>query len=188
MLLTVRDVLRPATLPWLFIVLFLYPSPSASGGCEFSISASDQDPYVNMSPPTDGPRNLYLWATCVEDGLAAFELGFTGTLNVWGFNPMNGVMNAGTATDLMLAIPGCPYGQSLDLVLGFWVVNDDGGSACLGASSSGLIGAVDCNQVDPGLTVDPIVRGFSSGLGAPCVLGASACSGEGGASSGGFGN
>jgi hypothetical protein len=136
-------------------------TPSAAG-YSFSISASSKDPFVNVSPSTNTVRALYLWLTCAEEGISAFEGDVTGTMKVLGFTPLNDAMNVGGATNLLLAVGGCPKGPTLNFLLGYWVVMDRGGTLCLGPSATNrLIGAVSCGG-DPNLTEDPEVSGFSS--------------------------
>jgi hypothetical protein len=78
-----------------------------SAGVSFSISASNTDPLDNATSPTESLRNLYLWATCIDDGIAAMEAGLSGSL-AGPFTPLNGVMNLGSGSDLLLVVPGCP--------------------------------------------------------------------------------
>jgi hypothetical protein len=146
----------------LTILLTLAATTPASAGYSFSISASPKDPFVNVSPSTHTVRALYLWLICAEEGLSAFEGDVTGTMNVLGFTPLNDAMNVGGASNLLLAVGGCPKGPTLSHVLGYWIVLDRGGTLCLGPSSANhLIGAVDCSG-DPVLIEDPEVLGFSS--------------------------
>lgn len=171
----------------LALTILLPAAVQADSGYEFSLSASDSDPFENIATPTDTMRNIYLWATCIEDGLAAFEGDLTSTLTVLGFNPLNGVLNIGGATNLLLAVPGCPYGANVNFLLGYWVVQDVGGSLCLEPSAAnGLLGGVDC-AADPVLTEAPIVIGFSSNGSPPCSTGVAACPVGGGGSFGSFG-
>jgi hypothetical protein len=168
----------------------LAPTPGASqSGYEFSLSASATDPSQHTSTPTGGVRNIYLWATCIEDGLSAFEGDVTGSLTViGGFNPATGVLNAGGATNLLLAVGGCPYGTEVNLLLGYLVVYDTGGTLCLGPSAAhGLIGCVDCQQPAPSVTPDPIVVGFASGGSPPCSTGVAGCPGGESRTFGSFG-
>ncbi|NNE42928.1 MAG: T9SS type A sorting domain-containing protein, partial [Gemmatimonadetes bacterium] len=142
-------------------------------GYELSISASATDPFQNTDVPGGTNRLLYLWLTCSDDGISALEADVTGDLTVVDFAPATGVFNAGTSTELLLAVSACP-GASAPYLLGFLVVDDTGGSVCLGPSAAnGILGAVDC--VGFGVT-DPIqVTGFSSGGAGPCFLPGIAC-------------
>jgi hypothetical protein len=140
-------------------------------GYEFSISASATDPLVNTDAPTGGVRVLSLWMVCSDAGVSALEADVTGDLPVLGFAPAGGVLNIGTSTALFLAIPGCATTGSL--LLGSLIVNDTGGTLCLGPSAAnGILGAVDC--VTFGAST-PQVTGFSSDGTAPCVFAGNAC-------------
>lgn len=144
-------------------------------GYEFRISADSANAFVNEASPADGPRQLWLWATCLERGLSAMQASLDTELPVLGFTPRNGVLNAGTATDLLLAIPGCPDAARL---LGCWTVWDSGGELCMGPSGpDSLFATVDCAAPDPFLWADPRVYGFSSAGEAPCVTGSNGCEG-----------
>jgi hypothetical protein len=82
-------------------------------------------------------------------------------------------MNAGTSTWLFLAIPGCSVTGSL--LLGQLIVNDTGGTLCLGPSArNGVLAAVDCVSY---WTWAPQVTGFSSSGQPPCVVPGYACAG-----------
>jgi uncharacterized repeat protein (TIGR02543 family) len=144
-------------------------------GYNFSISASDTQPFVNTAPPAGGIRNLYLWMTCGEEGIAAFQGSTTGSLVPLSFIPSPGIYNAGDADDLLLAIGGCPTGESINLLLGSWLVIDQGGDLCFALSEGAdLFAAVDCDSIVPTLSLDPRVLGFAS-AGTPCVLDVNPC-------------
>jgi hypothetical protein len=144
-------------------------------GYDFAISASDTDPDVHTAPPAGDLRNLYLWMTCNERGLAAFEGAADGSLEPLAFVPVNGVFNVGSASQLLLAVPGCPTGPDVDFLLGYWIVHDGGGSLCLGPSeANGILGAVDCGSPIPDLW--PLrVTGFASDGTPPCFAGTNGC-------------
>jgi hypothetical protein len=147
---------------------------------EFSVSASDVDPHVNSATPAGTPRYLYLWVTCARGGLSAFEADVHSSMPLFGFEPLNGVLNAGTAEHILLAVPGCPTGEEPDQLVGRWLVYDlaPGGEVCLGGESDPegqlAIGAVDCGTVSPYCTLSPGVTGFSS-RGSPCRTGTAGC-------------
>ncbi len=145
-------------------------------GYEFTVSASDTDPYVDASDPTGTLRPLYLWLTCARGGLSAFEARVTGTLPLLGFVPAPGVLNAGAGDHLLLAVSDCPSGLSVHRLLGTIWVQDVGGDLCLGPPAGGPVAAVDCGDVIPNLAEDPGVAGFAS-LGSPCGSGTSRCAG-----------
>jgi hypothetical protein len=144
---------------------------------EFTISASDSDPYENEDAPTYGVRPLYFWLTCSRGGVAALEASVVGSLPVAGFTGANGVLNAGTAQHLLLAVPGCPKGEDINFLLGWWIVWDDGGDLCLDRNLSGEnsrgYGVVDCAITT--YTPQPGVTGFSSSGAPPCYQGNHDC-------------
>lgn len=145
-------------------------------GYDFTISASSTDPFAQESPPAGGVRNLYLWGTCLQRGLAALEAQVTGTIPVLGFSPAPGVLNAGSATHLFMAVGGCPSGPESNTLLGHWIVLDDaGGTLCLGPPDDAPIAVADCTPVTPLVWPDPGVTGFSSDGSPPCRVGANAC-------------
>jgi hypothetical protein len=145
----------------------------ATKAYDFTISASATDPFANTSPPAYGIRNLYLWVTCAPAGVAAFETGVGGTLAPVAFVPMNGVLNAGNATDLLLAVP-CRQGTQLNFLMGYWIADDPGGSLCLVPSQySSRVVAVDCTDFEE--IPDVGFRGFDSAGGVPCESGANGC-------------
>jgi hypothetical protein len=147
-------------------------------GYDFTISASETDPNINTSTPTGSVRFIYLWVTCAQRGLSAFEAGVTGSLVPFGFSPVSGVLNIGQAGDLLLAVGGCPIGDDPNLVLGYWTVWDSGGTLCLGPSAANdIFGAVDCDPAGPVLWESPKVVGYSSSGAAPCEVGTNGCSG-----------
>jgi hypothetical protein len=53
--------------------------------------------------------------------MTAAEFELDGTMTVLAFEPLNGFLNAGTDTHLMLAVGGCPFGP---LVAGRILVYD----------------------------------------------------------------
>jgi hypothetical protein len=115
--------------------------------------------------------------TCAPEGWTALEAQAAGTLEPLGFVPLNGVLNAGSADHLLLAVGNCPSGQDLDLLLGYWVVQDTGGELCLEAPDGGVFGVVDCVLPQPNLTLDPVLTGFSSAGTPPCEVGQNGCVG-----------
>lgn len=160
----------------------------ASAGYEFSISASSTDPFAAVDAPVDTLRTLYLWVTCVDDGLSAFEADVLSSTTPLSFVPAVNVLNVGTPSELMLAVGGCPFGSNLNLLLGEWLVWDDGITFCLTSSAqSGQMTAVDCSSPSPASTIDPQVSGFSSSAAPPCSIGTANCQPAGGGSSGTFG-
>ena len=145
-------------------------------GYDFTISTSDVDPHQNVASPLENWRQVYLWATCLDRGLAAFEAEVSSELTLTSFFPLNGVLNAGIDKHLLLAIPNCPSGTDANSLLGYWYVNDTGGSVCLIPSTeTGNLAAVDCDTPNSHLWVNPVVTGFTSSAAEPCVTGTNGC-------------
>lgn len=139
-------------------------------GLVLSISASATDPSANTAAPAMGPRQLYLWAKCLDHGISALEADVTGSLQAGGFIPANGVLNLGEGPNLLCAIPGCPIGAEVNHLLGSWWVADVGGDFCLTRSAAnGVLVVVECPSQFP-QTFTPTIVGFSS-IGDPCVTG-----------------
>ena len=95
---------------------------------------------------------------------AEFDLVPTG-MTVFGFTPMNGFLNAGGPTNLLLAVGGCPSGP---LVAGSMPTFDMPGDICFAPSAAnGILGTVDCVTPVPNLwSAD--WRGYSNLGGPPC--------------------
>ena len=149
---------------------------SVYAGYDFTISTSDVDPHQNVATPLGNWRQVYLWATCLDRGLAAFEAEVSSELTVTSFFPLNGILNVGVDKHLLLAIPGCPTGTEADYLLGYWYVNDTGGSVCLIPSTeTGNLAAVDCDTPNSHLWANPVVTGFTSSSPEPCVTGTNGC-------------
>ena len=89
----------------------------------WSISRSATDPFENTASSGIGSGQLYLWYYCTSHpfGLATAEFDVGGTIAVHSFTPMNGFLNAGDATHLLLAVGGCPWGP---VVAGTFQVHD----------------------------------------------------------------
>ncbi|MCA9751265.1 MAG: hypothetical protein KC591_03675 [Gemmatimonadetes bacterium] len=108
--------------------------PCSSGMClkgpddyGWSISSSSTNSSLFSGPLSSNIDYLYLWLTCTTtEGIAAMECGLESDNTVFvplAFEPMNGALNAGTATHLILAVGGCPrepflIGRILVLYLG----------------------------------------------------------------------
>jgi hypothetical protein len=108
----------------------------------WTISSSAVDPFVNSGTATGGIVNLYLWLQCSPaGGAAAFEAGIAGPAGaVLAFNVLGGFLNAGTATNLLLATP-CVNGPT---AAGFWLCLSLPGQFCLAPSLGGKNVSVDC--------------------------------------------
>jgi hypothetical protein len=115
----------------------------------WSISASSTDAYDNhIAFPGGGVFTYYLWLLCAPEGsggMAAAEFGLAspgGGGIILGFTPLNGFFNAGSATNLLLTVGGCPSGP---VVAGeILVLVNAPGSLCLTQSTGGVLGAQDC--------------------------------------------
>lgn len=156
-------------------LVFLLTAPgvhAVESGWTLTISASDADPYVQEAQPSGGFRHLYLWAACASGGPSALQAVVVTSLPVPGFTPMGGVLNAGTPTSLLLAIPGCP--DPSPLVLGMWVVVDDEGTLCLDADGPLPLLAVDCS-INPSASNHLQVFGYASASQVPCPPGEDFC-------------
>ena len=117
----------------------------------WTISSSIADPYVNTGTPPMGMITLYLWYACsLEEGMSAAEFDLSGTIVPFAANANAGAgwLNAGTATQLQLAIGGCPVGPSYAMML---FANDFGGFLDIVASSAWPTPVT----VDCGVLADP---------------------------------
>ena len=98
----------------LCICAVMTSSALAGGGIRYgwTVSKSAVDPLINSGLPTGGVDTLFLWFYCSSEGMASAEMTLESTPpgNVLGFNVMNGYLNAGNATNLLLAVGGCPNG------------------------------------------------------------------------------
>jgi hypothetical protein len=139
----------------------------------WSLSGSMTDPGVNTGP-VQPVSTVYLWLTCTGSfgGWAAMEadLEFPAGWQNFGFNPLNGVLNAGTASALLLAVGGCPTEPFL---CGSWSLFDaaaTGGSVCLVPSAAnGYNVTVDCDPLNA-TTHDNAHVGYFAGTGTPCQV------------------
>jgi hypothetical protein len=124
----------------------------------WTISASSSDPNVNTGSASGTTTTLYLWLQCgTGQGVASAELDLCATgMTVLAFNPMNGWLNAGDATHLLLAVSGpmsgegallpCPNGPG---VAGGIVVLDESGEICpCPSAANGWNVTVECATLD----------------------------------------
>lgn len=124
---------------------------AVGGEYGFTISASPVSPDVNTTPFTPGLQTYHLWLKCCSlpagfpQGIAAAEFGLVSTnpANViLAFTPKGVWLNAGSATNLFLAIGGCPCGP---LIVGnILFLTNAPGSLCIGPSATGTKAGVDC--------------------------------------------
>lgn len=131
----------------------------------WTLSFTDTDPEQNVGPAFPGFGTVYLWMFCNQiDGAAAYGANVTATNGAFiaGFTPVAGVLNAGTATALALAIGGCPNGP---IVIGSFTVVGTATDMCMDTAIT-----VDCDQITPTEWASA-VRGLSAGGGTICETG-----------------
>ncbi len=92
---------------------------TAHHGYGWTVSQSPNDPCVNEGDfAAGGLVTLFLWYATSPAGMSAADISVVvnppGALTIFGFN----VMNAGTATNLLLAVGGCP---NAPIVAGSWI-------------------------------------------------------------------
>jgi len=80
-------------------------------GYIWTISHSAADPLVFTGSPNNGVDTLFLWFYCSLEGMSAAEMELASLPpgQVLAFIPVNGYLNAGDATHLLLAVGGCPF-------------------------------------------------------------------------------
>ncbi len=111
------------------------------------LSSSDVTPYENSAPPAVGTSQVYLWFECtLALEYAEFGIDFTGGIVPIGFQPLNGFLNAGTTTELLLAVAGCPNGFVVAGVFTTFDATGAGGAICFGPSGSGGNYSVECGS------------------------------------------
>jgi hypothetical protein len=146
----------------------LVSASSASGQTAkygWTISASDTDPFVNSGAATFGFATKYLWYQCnTLDGMSAAEFDIQETgIDLLATTPVNNFLNAGGASDPLLAIGACPDGP---IVAAHLLVMDLVGQLCIVPSAqSGTNATVDCAP-DPALHPNDTI-GYSSQGGPP---------------------
>ncbi len=149
---------------------------SRSNGYDFTISASDTDPFATSAAPSGGARNLYLWLTCADRGLSAFEADVAGSLTPLAFVPGRTGLNVYGA-DRLHARGGrmSVRDRSESSPRALDRARTTGGDLRLVPSaSSGAITAVDCEWWIRKPWLDPRVFCFSS-AGAPAIVGTNGC-------------
>jgi hypothetical protein len=148
---------------------------SAVAGQEYgwTVSASSQDPLLNTAPALNDVATYYLWYVCALGGsetwcAAEFGLSYDGPVPFGaGVTPINGFLNAGTATNLLIA-GGHTYGR---IIVALLSVISLPGTISFTASDAGLIYGVDCQQ---GNLLWPI-EWVGLGLDAPAPFGGTLC-------------
>jgi hypothetical protein len=151
-------------------VMGMAPNPAAANYC-WSVSHSSQDPLVNTGLPNAGVDNLFLWLFGSDQGMAAAEMSLDSLPpgQVLAFNVMNGFLNAGDATHLLLAVGGCPGAPIISgsiLILHFAPL-----SLCLGGANV----TVDCT-INPQAWPNTWIGYADLGL-PPCSGGRHECGG-----------
>ena len=163
-----------STILTILLSLSLAGTAFAQNQYGWSISNSTTDPFSNTGTATNGVASLYLWYECSTlDGMSAaeFDIAATGTVSHLATTPTNGYLNAGGASNLLLAVGGCPAGPIIACNL---LVLDLPGELCIVASAAnGENGTVDCQSVP---TLFPnTTNGYSSTGGSTCVHGNPLC-------------
>jgi hypothetical protein len=147
-LLTILSLIAIAAVP---VASFAQDAPY-----EWTISDSNASPYVNTDLTT-GFHTVYLWLACcdlpgtLQDGMAAAEFAIVTTppganLHI-ATNTGGGIgpfLNAGTTTDLLLAVGGCPCGPVVAAAL-LVIINVPGTMALAPTSTTQTKGTVDCS-------------------------------------------
>lgn len=155
---------RTSTRLLVLVSLLLLVSASGVLAQEYgwTLSFSSSEPLVSIGPAFPGLGTVYLWLFCnYGDGAAAYGANVTATNGAFiaGFTPVTGVLNAGTATALLLAIGGCPDGPVL---VGSFTVVGTATEMCMDTAIT-----VDCDLIAPG-EYPSYVRGLSAGGGGVC--------------------
>jgi hypothetical protein len=144
---------RLLTILSLIAIVAMPVAAFAQAPYEWTISDSSADPYVNTDATT-GFHTVYLWLACtnlpapLQDGMAAAEFAIVtsppgANLHI-ATNVQNGFLNAGSVTNLLLAVGACPPGPVVAANL--LVIINVPGTIALGPSSTQTKGTVDCSQ------------------------------------------
>lgn len=147
----------------LCICAVMATSASAQNIYGWTVSRSDTDPLANTGELTGSLVTLYLWYACnSNDGMSAAEIDPVINLpnSILAFNVLNGYLNAGTATHLLLAVGGCPQAP---LAAGSWLILR---AAPIDLCPGGANVTVDCSP-DPSAWPNDY-NGFSE-FGVPCT-------------------
>ena len=151
----------------LFVLAFA--TNAFAGEFGWTLSNSATDPHANQGTFTAGILTLYLHYACTNNirGLASaeFDIASSNPANlVLAFTPMSGFLNAGGATNLLLAVGGCPPGP---LAAGSFLISANApGQYCLTTSTIGNNVSVNC--VDLNVFVNDWV-GYSNDGTPPCT-------------------
>ncbi|MFN8178319.1 MAG: FlgD immunoglobulin-like domain containing protein [bacterium] len=117
----------------------------------WTISASQTDPHANTGGiAAGGLGHLYLWYMCsVGGGMSAADFGLQSTGVIFaGFSPLSGFLNAGSGSNLLLAVGGCPTGPVVagDITVFYF---GGAGSMCIVNSTNNIRVTVDCESPSP---------------------------------------
>ena len=135
----------------------------------WTISGSGSDPFASTGPFAGGLITLHLWFQCsVKEGMSAAEFGLASSNpanQIIALNVQNGFLNAGSATQPLLAVGSCPPGPVVAAQL--LVLSNAPGEYCIVASSGAppRNATVDC-QINPAEHPNK-VTGFSNTGSAP---------------------
>jgi hypothetical protein len=131
----------------------------------WTVSSSASDPFVNTGALLPGLVTLHLWYACnSNDGMSAAEIDpvISAGNTILAFNVVNGYLNAGNATHLLLAVGGCP---SAPVNAGNWLILK---ATPVDLCPGGANVTVDCSS-DPSAWPNDSL-GYSE-LGIPCEEG-----------------
>jgi len=143
------------------------PKASAAVYC-WSVSHSSVDPFVNTGAPNGSLDTLFLWFSLANEGMASAEMELQSAPGViLAFNVLNGFLNAGNATHLLLAVGGCP--QAPNVAGSILIFHAAPLSVCLGGANV----TVDC-FINPQAWPNVWIGYAASGV-PPCSSGRSAC-------------
>jgi hypothetical protein len=150
----------------LFVLAFA--SSAVAGDFGWTLSSSASDPLAHTATPAAGLATVYLWYYCTNNarGLASAEFDVAGTATPLSFTTANGFLNAGGATNLLLAVGGCPSGP---VNAGSFLVFDAVGTGfnlCIVESATPLNCSVNC--VDLQIFPNDYV-GYASDGTTPCT-------------------
>jgi len=129
---------------------------------------------VNVSASAVGVDSLFLWVKCAEEGLAAVDIDLVSDMTILGFEPSAGIINARSSSSLLLALGGCPAGDSTGVVLGRIYVSDpSGGYIRVEASSANAdLVVASCDSTGYSAAYIPRAVGFRSDGNPPDTTGA----------------
>ena len=142
-----RFLPRTLFLPLVFVHSALVPVPEAHATpppYEWTVSASQVDPFVNTVVPSNEVRTIYLWMVGAAGGMATADFRLVGTTLILAATATNGF-----SVDLdsgQISHPECPQGPVIAAEL---LVLDLPGQLCFApAAADGTNGAVlDCELV-----------------------------------------